>query len=168
MLSKMVPMLKCYKPSLPLCSSPPIFTSKASIFTCKASIFTHTHKILTKNLQKSTAKIHFSSSLSDAESKSRTGLLSNGDEREGKNGKLRELWLYNTMSKQKEFFKSKVEGKVGMYVCGVTAYDFSHIGHARVYVSVDVLFRSNFYLIVCFCDVGIDQIVVFVSNDFFF
>ncbi|KAK6279454.1 hypothetical protein POUND7_019721 [Theobroma cacao] len=52
-----------------------------------------------------------------------------------------ELWLHNTMSKKKEVFKPKVEGKVGMYVCGVTAYDLSHIGHARVYVIFDVLYR---------------------------
>ncbi|KAJ4850009.1 hypothetical protein Tsubulata_016245 [Turnera subulata] len=52
-----------------------------------------------------------------------------------------ELWLYNTMSRKRELFKPKVEGKVGMYVCGVTAYDLSHIGHARVYVTFDVLYR---------------------------
>ncbi|KAF7817269.1 cysteine--tRNA ligase, chloroplastic/mitochondrial isoform X1 [Senna tora] len=52
-----------------------------------------------------------------------------------------ELWLYNTMTRRKEVFKPKVEGKVGMYVCGVTAYDLSHIGHARVYVNFDVLYR---------------------------
>ncbi|XP_050363881.1 cysteine--tRNA ligase, chloroplastic/mitochondrial isoform X1 [Argentina anserina] len=52
-----------------------------------------------------------------------------------------ELWLHNTMSRKKELFKPKVEGKVGMYVCGVTAYDLSHIGHARVYVTFDVLYR---------------------------
>lgn len=53
----------------------------------------------------------------------------------------KELWLHNTMSRKKEPFKPKVEGKVGMYVCGVTAYDLSHIGHARVYVTFDVLLR---------------------------
>ncbi|CAE6023030.1 unnamed protein product [Arabidopsis arenosa] len=53
----------------------------------------------------------------------------------------KELWLHNTMSRKKEMFKPKVEGKVGMYVCGVTAYDLSHIGHARVYVTFDVLLR---------------------------
>ncbi|KAK6927535.1 Cysteinyl-tRNA synthetase, class Ia, DALR [Dillenia turbinata] len=53
----------------------------------------------------------------------------------------KEIWLYNTMSRERELFKPKVVGKVGMYVCGVTAYDLSHIGHARVYVSFDVLFR---------------------------
>lgn len=53
-----------------------------------------------------------------------------------------ELWLFNTMSRKKEAFRPKVEGKVGMYVCGVTAYDLSHIGHARVYVTFDVLYRQ--------------------------
>ncbi|CAF2096419.1 cysteine--tRNA ligase, chloroplastic/mitochondrial isoform X1 [Brassica rapa] len=54
---------------------------------------------------------------------------------------VKDLWLHNTMSRKKELFKPKVEGQVGMYVCGVTAYDLSHIGHARVYVTFDVLFR---------------------------
>ncbi|XP_074309476.1 cysteine--tRNA ligase 2, cytoplasmic-like isoform X1 [Silene latifolia] len=57
-----------------------------------------------------------------------------------------ELKLYNTMTKEKEVFKPKVPNKVGMYVCGVTAYDMSHIGHARAYVSFDVLFRFLKYL----------------------
>ncbi|CAI8599594.1 unnamed protein product [Vicia faba] len=52
-----------------------------------------------------------------------------------------EVWLYNTMSKKKELFKPKLESRVGMYVCGVTAYDLSHIGHARVYVNFDLLYR---------------------------
>ncbi|KAE9586936.1 hypothetical protein Lal_00004795 [Lupinus albus] len=51
------------------------------------------------------------------------------------------LWFYNTMTKKKESFKPKLDSKVGMYVCGVTAYDLSHIGHARVYVNFDLLFR---------------------------
>ncbi|CAH9076044.1 unnamed protein product [Cuscuta epithymum] len=62
----------------------------------------------------------------------------------GKNGDQlmsHQLWLYNTMTKEKEMFKPKVPGNVGMYVCGVTAYDLSHIGHARVYVCFDVLYR---------------------------
>ena len=58
-----------------------------------------------------------------------------------------ELWLHNTMSRKKELFKPKVEGRVGMYVCGVTAYDLSHIGHARVYVTFDVLYRSFFFFL---------------------
>ncbi|GFS32846.1 cysteinyl-tRNA synthetase, class Ia family protein [Actinidia rufa] len=55
--------------------------------------------------------------------------------------KEQEFQLYNTMTKQKETFKPKEEGKVGMYICGVTAYDLSHIGHARAYVAFDVLYR---------------------------
>lgn len=50
--------------------------------------------------------------------------------------------VYNTMTQQKEVFKPKTPGKVGMYVCGVTAYDYSHLGHARAAVSFDVLYRS--------------------------
>ncbi|XWS22489.1 hypothetical protein CRYUN_Cryun29cG0039400 [Craigia yunnanensis] len=49
--------------------------------------------------------------------------------------------VYNTMTQQKEVFKPKIPGKVGMYVCGVTSYDFSHLGHARAAVAFDVLYR---------------------------
>lgn len=59
----------------------------------------------------------------------------------------KELWLFNTMSRKKELFRPKVEGRVGMYVCGVTAYDLSHIGHARVYVTFDVLYRSVVFVL---------------------
>uniref|UniRef100_A0A1D1XM00 cysteine--tRNA ligase n=1 Tax=Anthurium amnicola TaxID=1678845 RepID=A0A1D1XM00_9ARAE len=52
-----------------------------------------------------------------------------------------ELCLYNTMSRQKEAFRPREPGKVGMYVCGVTTYDLSHVGHARVYVTFDILYR---------------------------
>ena len=52
-----------------------------------------------------------------------------------------EFRIYNSMTQQKEIFKTKVPGKVSMYVCGVTAYDFSHLGHARAAVSFDILFR---------------------------
>ena len=58
-----------------------------------------------------------------------------------------DLHIFNTMTRQKERFQSIFEGKVGIYVCGVTPYDYSHIGHARVYVSFDVLFRSCFYFL---------------------
>lgn len=54
---------------------------------------------------------------------------------------MKELQLHNTKTKQKEVFKPIVEGKVGMYICGVTAYDLSHIGHARAYTAFDVLYR---------------------------
>lgn len=58
-------------------------------------------------------------------------------------GKKPELQLYNSMTKEKEVFKPIVEGKVGMYICGVTSYDLSHIGHARAYVAFDVLYRFS-------------------------
>ncbi|XP_019160292.1 PREDICTED: cysteine--tRNA ligase 2, cytoplasmic isoform X1 [Ipomoea nil] len=62
-------------------------------------------------------------------------------------GKKRlELFLHNSMTKQKEVFKPKEDGKVGMYICGVTSYDFSHIGHARAYVAFDILYRYLRYL----------------------
>lgn len=51
------------------------------------------------------------------------------------------LKIYNTLTGQKEPFHPIKEGQVGMYVCGVTAYDFSHIGHARAAVVFDVIFR---------------------------
>ena len=49
--------------------------------------------------------------------------------------------LYNTMTSKKEEFKPIVEGKVGMYVCGVTVYDYTHIGHGRSSVAFDVIRR---------------------------
>lgn len=58
--------------------------------------------------------------------------------------KSAEFQVYNSMTKQKEVFKPRVEGKVGMYICGVTSYDYSHIGHARAYVAFDVLYRLAF------------------------
>jgi len=51
------------------------------------------------------------------------------------------LKIYNTMKKRKEDFVPLREGRVGMYACGVTVYDFSHIGHARAMVVFDVVQR---------------------------
>jgi cysteinyl-tRNA synthetase len=51
------------------------------------------------------------------------------------------LRVYNTLSGDKEVFVPLVPGKAGMYVCGVTVYDHCHIGHARAYISFDVIFR---------------------------
>jgi cysteinyl-tRNA synthetase len=56
------------------------------------------------------------------------------------------LRVYNTLSATKEEFVTLRPGKVGMYVCGVTVYDYSHIGHARAYVAFDVIFRYLRYL----------------------
>lgn len=54
---------------------------------------------------------------------------------------MSDLHLYNTLSAQKERFVPIHDGKVGMYVCGMTVYDYCHIGHARVMVSFDVIYR---------------------------
>ena len=51
------------------------------------------------------------------------------------------LKIYNTLSKKKEDFVPLNAPKVGMYVCGVTVYDESHVGHARVYTAFDVVAR---------------------------
>ena len=51
------------------------------------------------------------------------------------------LKIYNTLTRQKELFQPRVAGKVGMYVCGMTVYDYCHIGHARVMVVFDVVAR---------------------------
>jgi len=49
--------------------------------------------------------------------------------------------LYNTATRTKEDFQPLEEGKVGIYVCGVTVYDLCHIGHARSAIVFDVLVR---------------------------
>ncbi len=51
------------------------------------------------------------------------------------------LRLYNTLSGQKEEFRPLVPGEVGMYVCGVTVYDYCHLGHARANIVFDVVYR---------------------------
>jgi cysteinyl-tRNA synthetase len=56
------------------------------------------------------------------------------------------LKIYNTLTRQKEEFKPIVEGRVGMYVCGPTVYGHSHIGHAKSYVSFDIIVRYLRYL----------------------
>ena len=56
------------------------------------------------------------------------------------------LKIYNVLTRQKEEFKPLTEGKVNMYVCGPTVYDYSHIGHAKTYVGFDVVVRYLRYL----------------------
>lgn len=51
------------------------------------------------------------------------------------------LKIYNTLSRQKEEFIPLQKGKVNMYVCGMTVYDYCHLGHARVLVAFDVIVR---------------------------
>ena len=52
------------------------------------------------------------------------------------------LKIYNTLSLKKEIFKPIKKGKVGMYTCGPTVYDFAHIGNLRTYIFEDILRRA--------------------------
>lgn len=56
------------------------------------------------------------------------------------------LKLHNTLSRKTEEFKPLHEGRVGIYVCGPTVYGHAHLGHAKSYVSFDVLVRYLRYL----------------------
>jgi len=49
--------------------------------------------------------------------------------------------VYNTLTRHKEDFKPVHEKLVGMYVCGPTVYGHSHVGHAKSYISFDVIVR---------------------------
>jgi len=56
------------------------------------------------------------------------------------------LQLYNSLSRQKETFEPLEEGRAGVYVCGPTVYGHAHLGHAKSYVSFDILVRYLRYL----------------------
>lgn len=51
------------------------------------------------------------------------------------------LQIYNSFSQQKEKFTPITPGEISLYVCGITVYDYCHIGHARVFVAFDVIVR---------------------------
>lgn len=51
------------------------------------------------------------------------------------------LHIYNTLTRQKELFTPLHASKVGLYVCGITVYDLCHMGHARTYLSFDLMVR---------------------------
>lgn len=51
------------------------------------------------------------------------------------------LKIYNTLAREKQTFTPIVAGKVSMYVCGMTVYDYCHLGHARVMVVFDMVSR---------------------------
>ena len=54
---------------------------------------------------------------------------------------MQSLHIYNSLTRQKEEFVSLVKGHVGMYVCGPTVSGESHLGHARPYITFDVVYR---------------------------
>ena len=51
------------------------------------------------------------------------------------------LELYSTLSRRKQVFEPINAGEVKMYVCGVTVYDYTHIGHGRTFISFDIIRR---------------------------
>jgi cysteinyl-tRNA synthetase len=54
---------------------------------------------------------------------------------------MSQLKIYNTLAREKQTFVPIESGKVGMYVCGMTIYDYCHIGHARMMMAFDVIYR---------------------------
>lgn len=65
------------------------------------------------------------------------------------------IYLFNSLTKQKERFVPMIEGKVSMYVCGPTVYDYVHVGNMRPVVVFDTLRRFLTYM---------DYDVTYVSN----
>jgi cysteinyl-tRNA synthetase len=55
--------------------------------------------------------------------------------------KLPDIFIYNTINQQKEVFRPIVPGQIKLYVCGMTVYDYCHIGHARVSVAFDAIVK---------------------------
>ena len=49
--------------------------------------------------------------------------------------------IFNTLSGKKEIFEPIEDNKIRMYVCGMTVYDDTHIGHARTFLSFDLIVR---------------------------
>ena len=79
------------------------------------------------------------------------------------------LRLYDTRSRTKRIFEPLIDGEVGIYVCGITPYSPSHIGHARQAVAFDIIVRwlrySGFKVnhITNFTD--IDDKIITIAND---
>ena len=51
------------------------------------------------------------------------------------------ITLHNSLTRRKEHLRPRVPGKIGMYVCGITVYDYCHLGHARMIVVFDLIQR---------------------------
>jgi cysteinyl-tRNA synthetase len=54
---------------------------------------------------------------------------------------MSQLKIYNTLARDKQPFVPLQPGKVNMYVCGITVYDYCHVGHARMMMAFDVIYR---------------------------
>ncbi|MFN7667676.1 MAG: cysteine--tRNA ligase, partial [Burkholderiales bacterium] len=51
------------------------------------------------------------------------------------------LHIFNTLTRRKDLFSPLTPGEVRLYVCGMTVYDYCHLGHARMMVAFDVVQR---------------------------
>ncbi|XP_019174009.1 PREDICTED: cysteine--tRNA ligase, chloroplastic/mitochondrial isoform X1 [Ipomoea nil] len=128
-------LLKCYRPLMSL------LHSQSLIPFHSLKLFTNSATGRALPFPTRTTRVRVRCFSSSSQNAVRIENINKDKDKTGDQLKNHQLWLYNTMSKEKELFKPKIPGKVGMYVCGVTAYDLSHIGHARVYVCFDVLYR---------------------------
>ena len=54
---------------------------------------------------------------------------------------MSQLKIYNTLARDKQVFVPIHPGKINMYVCGITVYDYCHVGHARMMMAFDVIYR---------------------------
>ncbi len=59
---------------------------------------------------------------------------------------MSQLKVYNSLTRKKEIFSSIVPGYASMYVCGPTVSGESHLGHARPYITFDIIYRYLMYL----------------------
>ncbi|NND31383.1 MAG: cysteine--tRNA ligase [Saprospiraceae bacterium] len=59
---------------------------------------------------------------------------------------MHQLFVYNSLTKERELFEPIHEGRVGMYVCGPTVYSDVHLGNCRTFTSFDIIYRFLSYL----------------------
>ena len=59
---------------------------------------------------------------------------------------MTELRVYNSLSRKKEVFKPLIPNRIGMYVCGPTVSGESHLGHARPFITFDIIYRYLMHL----------------------
>ena len=59
---------------------------------------------------------------------------------------MSQLKVYNNLTRTKDVFESFVPGHVGMYVCGPTVSGESHLGHARPFITFDIVYRYFMHL----------------------
>ncbi|MCW5589535.1 MAG: cysteine--tRNA ligase [Legionellales bacterium] len=79
------------------------------------------------------------------------------------------LKIYNSLTQTKEEFIPREPGKVGLYVCGITVYDYCHLGHARLLVAFDMIaryLRAVGYDVTHVCNItDIDDKIIQRAND---